>query len=79
MWKLNGNRTKVRFEKRVKKLVSTDASAFRKTFKDGVTNACDEVYGKMKSRKSRRDMCWWNKEVQDAIARNKVQVSIRRK
>ena len=35
-------RTKqVRFEKRVKELVSTDASNLWKTFKDGVLKACD--------------------------------------
>ena len=43
IWKLNENRTRVRFEKRVKELVSTDALDLWKTFKDGVLKACDEV------------------------------------
>ena len=56
IWKLNENRTRVRFEKRVKELVSTDAPDFWKTLKDGVLKACDEVYGKKKSSKDRGDM-----------------------
>ena len=51
IWKLNENQTRVRFVKRVRKLVSTDAPSLWKTFKDGVLKTCDEVYGK----KSRRD------------------------
>ena len=43
IWKLNENQTRVRFEKRVKELVSTDAPDLWKTFKDGVLKACDEV------------------------------------
>ena len=56
IWKLNKNRTKVRFEKRIKELVSTDAPDLWKTFKDGVLKACDEVYGKKKSRRDQGDM-----------------------
>ena len=48
MWKLNENRTRVRFEKRVKELVSTDAPDLWKIFKDGVLKACDEVNGNIK-------------------------------
>ena len=51
IWKLNENQTRVRFEKRVKEHVSTDAPDLWKTFRDGVLKACDEVCGK----KSRRD------------------------
>ena len=36
IWKLNENQTRVRFEKRVKELVSTDAPDLWKTFRDGV-------------------------------------------
>ena len=50
-WKLNENRTRIRFEKRVKELVSTDAPDLWKTFKDGVLKTCDEVCGKKRSRK----------------------------
>ena len=57
IWKLNENRTRIRFEKRVKELLSTDAPDLWKTFKDGVLKACDEVCGK-KSRRDRGDM-WW--------------------
>ena len=69
--KLNENRTRVRFEKRVKELVSTDAPDLWKTFRDGVLKACDEVCGKKKSRRDRGDMWWWNEEVKDTIARKK--------
>ena len=72
---MNEIRTRVRFEKRVKELVSTDAPDLWKTFKDGVLKACDEVYGKKKSRRNRRDMWWWwwwNKEVKDTIAKMNV-------
>ena len=43
IWKLNENRTRVRFEKRVKELVNTDAPNLWKTFKDGVVKGCDEM------------------------------------
>ena len=56
IWKLNENRSRVRLEKRVKKLVSTDAPDLWKTFKDGVLEACDEVCGKKKSGRDRVDM-----------------------
>ena len=51
IWKLNENRTKVRYEKRVKELVSTDAPELWKTFKDEILKACDEMCGKKKSRR----------------------------
>ena len=51
IWKLNKNQTRVRFEKRVKELVSTDAPDLWKTFKDDVLKACDEMCEKTKSRK----------------------------
>ena len=50
IWRLNENRTGVRFEKRVE-LVSTDAPDLWKTFKDSVLKTCDEVCGKKKSRR----------------------------
>ena len=37
--KLNENRTRVRFEKKVEELVSTDAPDLWKTFKDGALKA----------------------------------------
>ena len=63
IWKLNENRTRVKFIKRVKELVNTDAPDVRKTFKNGVLKACDEVCGKKKSRRDRGDMWSWNEEV----------------
>ena len=72
IWKLNENQTRVRFEKIVKELVSTDAPDLWKTFKDGVLKACDEVCGKKKSGKDRGNMWWWNEEVKDTIARKKA-------
>ena len=72
IWKLNENQTRVRFEKRVKELVSTDAPDLWKTFRDGVLKACDELCGKKKSRRDQGDMWWWNKEVKDTITRKKA-------
>ena len=69
---MNENRIRERFEKRVRKLASTDAPDLWKTFKDGVLKACDELRGKKKSRRDRGDMWWWNEEVKDTIARKKA-------
>ena len=55
IWKLNENR-RVRFEKRVKELVNTDAPDLWKTFKDGVLKACDKVCEKKKFRRDQGDM-----------------------
>ena len=62
----------MRFEKRVKELVSTDAPDLWKTFSDSVLKACDELCGKKKSRRDLGDMWWWNKEVKDTITRKKA-------
>ena len=59
----------MRFEKRVKELVSTDAPDLWKTFRDGVLKASDELCGKKKSRGDQGDMWWWNGEVKDIITR----------
>ena len=72
IWKLNENQTRVRFEKRVKELVSTDAPDLWKPFRDGVLKACDELCGKKKSRRDQGDMWWWNEEVKDTITRKKA-------
>ena len=45
IWKLNENQTRVKFENRVKELVSTEMPDLWKTFKHGVLMACDEVCG----------------------------------
>ena len=72
IWKLNENQTRVRFEKRVKELVSTDAPDLWKTFRDGVLKVCDELRGKKKPRGDQGDMWWWNEEVKDTITRKKA-------
>ena len=72
IWKFDENRTRVRFEKRVKELVSTDAPDLWKTFKDDVLKAFDEVCGKKKFRRDREDMWWWNEGVKDIIERKKA-------
>ena len=46
IWKLNQNRTRMRFGKKAKELVSTDAPDLWTTFKDSVLKACDELCGK---------------------------------
>ena len=56
IWKLNENQTRVRFAKKVKELVSTDAPDLWKIFRDGVLKACDELCGKKKSRRDQGDM-----------------------
>ena len=56
IWKLNENRTRVRFEKKVKEPVSTDTPDLSKTLKNSVLKACNKVYGKKKSRRDRGDM-----------------------
>ena len=56
IWKLNENRTRVRFEKGVKELVGTDEPDLWKTFKKGVLKARNEVCGKNKSRRDQGGM-----------------------
>ena len=46
IWKLNENRTRVRFEKRMIELLSIDALELWKTFKDGALKAYEKVCGK---------------------------------
>ena len=72
IWKYNENQTRVRFEKRVKELVCTEAPDLWKTFKDGVLKACDEMCEKKKCRRDEGDMWWWNEEVKNTIARKKA-------
>ena len=62
----------MRFEKRVKELVNTDAPDLWKIFRDGVLKTCDKLCGKKKSRRDQGDMWWWNKEVKDTITRKKT-------
>ena len=46
LWKLNENRTRVKFEKRVKELVSTDAPDLWKFFRDGVLKNVTNCVGR---------------------------------
>ena len=72
IWNLNENRARVKFEKRVKELVSTNAPDLWKAFKDGVLKVCDEVC-KKKSWRDRGDMWWWNEDIKDTTARKKAE------
>ena len=69
---MNENQTRVRFQKRVTELISTDVPDLWENFKNGVLKACDEVCGKRKFRRDRGDMWWKNEEVKDTITTKKV-------
>ena len=62
----------MRFKKRVKELVSTNAPDLWKTFRDGVLKACYELCGKKKSRTDQGDLWWYNQEVKDTTTRKKA-------
>ena len=81
MWKLNANQTRMRFENRVKGLVSTDVSGYIENFQRWMLNAFDEVYKKKKSRRNRGSVWRLNEKDKDALAAKKaaMQVSIKRK
>ena len=36
-------------------------------FKDVVLQACGEMFGKKRGRRSKGDIWWWNEEVKEAI------------
>ena len=57
IWKLNENQTRVRFEKRVRELVSTDAPDLWKTFRDGVLKTLDEVCVERRSVREIEETC----------------------
>ena len=40
-------------------------------FKDGVLAECDEVCGKKRWRRSKRDKWWWNENVKKTVSRKK--------
>ena len=40
-------------------------------FKDEVLEACDEVCGEKRGRRSKGNTWWWNEEVKKAVSRNK--------
>ena len=40
-------------------------------FKDGVLEACDEMCGKKRGRRSKGDTWWWNEEVKESVSRKK--------
>lgn len=71
VWKLKEEETRKKFEARVGELVETDASDLWGCYKEGLLQACDEICGKKKGRRDRRDTGWWNEEVKEAIARKK--------
>ena len=52
-----------RFEEKVIKSVGIGTPILWGHFKDGVSEACDEVCGMKRGRRSKRDLWWWNEEV----------------
>ena len=71
VWKLKEDDKRVRFEERVRRLVSANAPDLWKGFRKGMLKAFDEVCAKMKGRGDQGDMWRWNKDVKEAIARKK--------
>ena len=60
-----------RFAEKVTKLVDVGAPNLCGHFKDGVLEACDEVCGKKRGRRSKGDTWSWNEEVNEAVSRKK--------
>ena len=52
VWKLKENNIKTKFQERVKELVDVDARNLWNTFKNGMLQACDEVFGRKKGRRN---------------------------
>ena len=52
VWKLKDNNMKTRIQERVKELVDVDVPNLSNTFKNNMLQACDEVCGKKKGRKT---------------------------
>ena len=67
VWKLKENNRKTRFQERVQELVNVDAPNLWNTFKNSMLQACDEICGKKKGRRSHGDTWWWNEEVKEAM------------
>ena len=60
-----------RFEENVTELVDVGAPNLWEDFKDGVSMLCDEVCGKKRGRRSKRDTWWRNEGVKEAFSRKK--------
>ena len=52
-------------------LVDVGVTSLLGHFKDGVLEACDEVCGNKRGRRSKGDTWWWNEEVKEAVSRKK--------
>ena len=63
---------KMKFQKRVKKLVDVNAPYLWKTFQNSMLQVYDEVCEKKKGRKNHGDTGRWNEKVKKAIQQNKV-------
>ena len=72
IWRLNENQTRVRLEKRVKELVSTDVLDLWKTFTDGILKHVMKCVERRSLGEIEETCGWWNEEVKDTIARKKV-------
>ena len=71
LWKLKENDVKRNFENRMRELVNMEAQDLWKSFKDGALKACDELCGKVLSRRDGGDTWWWNEDVKTAISKKK--------
>ena len=58
----------MRFEEKVSKLVEVGVDNLWGHFKDGVLEACDEVCGKTRGRRSKGDKWLWNEEVKESVS-----------
>ena len=56
------------FEEKVTKLVDVGAPNLCGYFKDGVLEACHDVCGKKRGRRSKGDTWWWIEEVMEAVS-----------
>ena len=59
------------FEERVVELVDVEAPNLWEHIKDEDLEACDDVYGKNRGRRSKGDTWWWNEEVKEVVSRRK--------
>ena len=55
--------TRERYERWMEELVDANAQDLRKSFKDGLLKACNELCGKKLVRQDGGNTWWWNKEV----------------
>ena len=59
------------FEEKAIELVDIGVPNMWGQFKHGVIEACDEVCGNKRGRRSKGDTQWWNEEVKEAVSKKK--------